>query len=81
MTAYTQDAILLLGDSLTQGASDRSGSGIVERLACMFCGLHLDQLLKPPLAAYLRKFDVINRGLSGYQTDWAIPVSEQVIRR
>lgn len=33
------------------------------------------------LAAYVRKFDVINRGLSGYQTDWAIPVFEQVIRR
>ncbi|KAF8557328.1 SGNH hydrolase [Imleria badia] len=29
--------------------------------------------------AYVRKFDVINRGLSGYQTDWAIPVFEQIL--
>jgi hypothetical protein len=27
---------------------------------------------------YARKLDVINRGLSGYNTDWAIPVFEQV---
>jgi len=63
MAAYTQDVILLLGDSLTQGGLDRSG--IVERLA----------------SVYLRKFDVINRGLGGYQTDWAIPVFEQVIAK
>ena len=43
--------------------------------------LHVDQLLKARPAAYIRKFDVINRGLSGYQSDWAIPVFEQVIRR
>jgi len=29
---------------------------------------------------YVRKLDVINRGFSGYQTDWAIPVCEQVNR-
>jgi hypothetical protein len=79
MAAYTQDVVLLLGDSLTQGRWD--WSGFADRLACMFCGLHLDQPLKPRLATYVRKFDVINRGLSGYQTDWAIPVFEQVIRR
>jgi hypothetical protein len=28
--------------------------------------------------AYSRKLDVLNRGLSGYNTDWAIPVLEQV---
>lgn len=27
---------------------------------------------------YARKLDVLNRGLSGYNTDWAIPVLEQV---
>jgi len=27
--------------------------------------------------AYVRKLDVINRGLSGYNTEWAIPVFEQ----
>ena len=29
---------------------------------------------------YVRKLDVINRGFGGYQTDWAIPVCEQVRR-
>ena len=27
---------------------------------------------------YARKLDVLNRGLSGYNTEWAIPVFEQV---
>jgi hypothetical protein len=26
---------------------------------------------------YARKLDVINRGLSGYNSDWAIPVFEE----
>ncbi|KAG2349588.1 SGNH hydrolase [Suillus weaverae] len=30
---------------------------------------------------YVRKLDVINRGLAGYQTDWAIPVCEQIFAR
>jgi hypothetical protein len=30
------------------------------------------------IEAYSRKLDVINRGLGGYQTDWAIPICEQV---
>ncbi|KAG9318860.1 SGNH hydrolase-type esterase domain-containing protein [Chiua virens] len=59
--AYTQDVILLFGDSLTQGAWDRSG--FAQQLASL----------------YVRKFDVVNRGLSGYQTDWAIPVFEQIL--
>ncbi|KAF8447490.1 SGNH hydrolase-type esterase domain-containing protein [Boletus edulis BED1] len=61
MAAYTQDAILLLGDSLAQGKFDRAG--LADRLACV----------------YVRKMDVINRGLGGYNTDWAIPVAEQVL--
>ena len=32
------------------------------------------------LDAYCRKLDVINRGLSGFNTEWAIPVFEQVSR-
>ncbi|KAI5122981.1 hypothetical protein M0805_006859 [Coniferiporia weirii] len=31
--------------------------------------------------AYARKFDVINRGFGGYNTDWAIPVLEQCLTR
>ncbi|KZV96497.1 GDSL Lipase/Acylhydrolase [Exidia glandulosa HHB12029] len=29
--------------------------------------------------AYRRKLDVLNRGMGGYTTDWALPVFEQVI--
>jgi len=29
--------------------------------------------------AYMRKVDVINRGLGGYNTDWLLPVAEKVI--
>ncbi|KAH7889242.1 SGNH hydrolase-type esterase domain-containing protein [Phlebopus sp. FC_14] len=63
MAATTQDAIMLLGDSLTQGSWEQSG--ISQRLA----------------ATYVRKLDVLNRGFSGYQTDWAIPVFEQVFAK
>ncbi|KAG2157409.1 SGNH hydrolase-type esterase domain-containing protein [Suillus clintonianus] len=31
--------------------------------------------------SYNRKLDVINRGLSGYQTDWAIPIFEQIFAK
>jgi len=30
---------------------------------------------------YVRKLDVINRGFGGYQTDWAIPVCEQIFAK
>ncbi|KAF8590483.1 GDSL Lipase/Acylhydrolase [Ramaria rubella] len=30
---------------------------------------------------YARKLDVINRGMSGYNTEWAIPVFEQIIAK
>ncbi|KAI9056881.1 SGNH hydrolase [Trametes sanguinea] len=59
MTANTQDAIVLLGDSLTEfGFSE---GGFAAKLA----------------NAYIRKLDVINRGFSGYNTDWILPVFEQ----
>ncbi|KAI8998989.1 SGNH hydrolase [Trametes punicea] len=59
MAAYVQDAIMLLGDSLTQGGYDMNG--FAAKLA------HV----------YNRKMDVINRGFSGYNTDWILPVFEQ----
>lgn len=30
------------------------------------------------LDVYARKYDILNRGFSGYNTEWAIPVAEQV---
>uniref|UniRef100_D8PWM2 SGNH hydrolase-type esterase domain-containing protein n=2 Tax=Schizophyllum commune (strain H4-8 / FGSC 9210) TaxID=578458 RepID=D8PWM2_SCHCM len=62
MAAYTQDTIMLFGDSITQGAWEPGKDGFGTRLA------HV----------YARKLDVLNRGLSGYNTEWAIPVFEKV---
>jgi lysophospholipase L1-like esterase len=61
MAANVQDAIMLFGDSLTQGGWEPNMNGFGQRLA------HV----------YARKLDVINRGLSGYNTEWGIPVFEQ----
>ncbi|KIO17862.1 hypothetical protein M407DRAFT_84542, partial [Tulasnella calospora MUT 4182] len=55
------DQILLFGDSITQGAWEEGG--FAQRLACQY--------------VYARKLDVINRGLSGYNSEWAMPVFEQ----
>jgi len=63
MTANIQDAIMLFGDSITQGSWELNGVG--SRLSFV----------------YARKLDVINRGLSGYNTKWAIPVFEQVFAK
>ncbi|GJE98146.1 SGNH hydrolase [Phanerochaete sordida] len=63
MNGYVQDVIMLLGDSLTQGASD--AGGFAQKLSY----------------AYNRKLDVVNRGLSGYNTKWAIPVFTQCLAR
>jgi isoamyl acetate esterase len=49
------DKILLFGDSLTQWAFDMEHRGWATALA----------------HAYVRKADVINRGYSGYNTEWA----------
>ncbi|KAI0373324.1 SGNH hydrolase [Pilatotrama ljubarskyi] len=63
MTTNIQDAIMLLGDSITQFGF--ASNGFAARLA--ECGTD----------AYIRKMDVINRGFSGYNTDWIQPVFEQ----
>ncbi|KAI0350079.1 SGNH hydrolase [Trametes cingulata] len=59
MAANVQDAIMLLGDSITQFGFAPHG----------FAGKLAD--------AYIRKMDVINRGFSGYNTDWIQPVFEE----
>ncbi|KAI0668538.1 SGNH hydrolase [Trametes maxima] len=60
MTVNVQDAIVLLGDSITEISF--AGNGLGARLADV----------------YNRKFDVVNRGFSGYNTDWIIPIFEQI---
>lgn len=61
MAAPVQDAIILLGDSITQYGWD--AGCFAQRLA----------------QDYVRKLDVLNRGFSGYNTDWAIPVFRQCL--
>ncbi|TEB36221.1 GDSL Lipase/Acylhydrolase [Coprinellus micaceus] len=63
MAANVQDVFMLVGDSLTQGGWAPGDTGIGQRLA----------------HAYARKLDVLNRGYSGYNTEWALPVVEQCI--
>lgn len=62
MSETVQDAILLFGDSITQGSWQPDG--IAQKLAYV----------------YARKLDVINRGLSGYNTEWGLRVFKQVLR-
>lgn len=52
---------MLFGDSITQGAWEPGMNGFGEQLS------HV----------YARKLDVLNRGFSGYNTDWATPTFKQ----
>ncbi|KAG6845178.1 hypothetical protein H0H87_012735 [Tephrocybe sp. NHM501043] len=63
MSAAIQDVIMLFGDSITQGAWTPGLNGYGEQLT------HV----------YARKLDVLNRGLSGYNTDWATPAFKKTI--
>ncbi|ORX57364.1 SGNH hydrolase [Hesseltinella vesiculosa] len=55
--------ILLFGDSITQMSFDPALYGFGANLA----------------NAYQRKLDVFNRGFSGYNTDWALPLLRQIL--
>jgi len=65
MAAPVQDVFMLFGDSITQGAWAPGDAGIGQRLA------HV----------YARKLDVLNRGYSGYNTTWGLPVFKQCLAR
>jgi lysophospholipase L1-like esterase len=79
MAANVIDAIMLFGDSITQGSWELNGIGA--RLSCIPFPRDLSSWgsqIWENLVVYARKLDVINRGLSGYNTEWAISVFEQV---
>ncbi|KXN82596.1 hypothetical protein AN958_02447 [Leucoagaricus sp. SymC.cos] len=59
--SVVQDMFMLFGDSITQGAWEPGLNGFGQRLS------HV----------YSRSLDVINRGYSGYNTEWALPLFEQ----
>ncbi|KAF9452289.1 SGNH hydrolase [Macrolepiota fuliginosa MF-IS2] len=65
MAAKVQDVILLFGDSITQGAWEPGLNALGQRLS------HV----------YARRLDVVNRGFSGYNTEWGLPVFEQCIAK
>ena len=80
MSANVQNSIMLFGDSITQGGWETGMNGFGASLARELphidnrCGM----ILRFFLDRYARKLDVINRGFSGYNTEWGIPVFEQV---
>ncbi|KAI8984074.1 SGNH hydrolase [Mycotypha africana] len=37
------------------------------------------QIISTSIKAYVRKVDVLNRGFSGYNTDWALPILYQLL--
>ena len=85
MVAKVQDVFMLVGDSLTQGGWAPGDTGIGQRLARSY---HLFSVVEIGLLtissfedAYARKLDVLNRGYSGYNTEWALPVLDQVRSR
>ncbi|KAK2460607.1 hypothetical protein APHAL10511_007077 [Amanita phalloides] len=61
--ANIQGAFVIFGDSITQGSFEPEHRGFGQRLA------HV----------YARRLDVLNRGLSGYNTDWGLPVLKQCV--
>ncbi|KAH9055911.1 SGNH hydrolase [Lactarius vividus] len=63
MATQYQDTIVLFGDSLTQMGWNPELGGIGARVTDL----------------YARKLDVLNRGYSGYNTDWALPLLKQII--
>ena len=79
MAATYQDAIVLFGDSLTQGSWEFNG--IATRLAGKhFVPWSIDRALKHQCPdIYVRTLDVLNRGFSGYNTVWGIPVLRRVL--
>ena len=82
MAANVHDVFMLVGDSLTQGGWAPGDTGIGQRLTRSYylsCFVEIAWLIISSLEdAYARKLDVLNRGYSGYNTEWALPVVEQV---
>jgi hypothetical protein len=85
MAVNYQDHIILFGDSLTQRSWDIDQGGIGARLAGTWTPMWVTTAtfhrLRNAPDLYARKLDILNRGFSGYNTDWALPVWEQVRQR
>ncbi|OBZ84249.1 Isoamyl acetate-hydrolyzing esterase 1 [Choanephora cucurbitarum] len=62
-SAHAYNQILLFGDSITQFSFNPEQKGYGASLANV----------------YARKSDVLNRGFSGYNTDWSLPILRQLL--
>ena len=80
MATRCQDTIVLFGDSLTQMSWKPELGGIGARVAGVSSLFDVSLVIDLSLLVdlYARKLDVLNRGYSGYNTDWALPVLKQV---
>lgn len=69
---------MLFGDSITQAGWTEGAFGARLAGALPSQGfLYKNDSQFYCADVYSRKFDVLNRGLAGYNTEWAIPVLEQ----
>ena len=74
------DVCVLFGDSITQGSWDIDLNGVGQRFSreSFHTSTHTSGLISIIADVYARKLDVLNRGFSGYTTEWAIPIFKQV---
>lgn len=79
MAAKGYDVIMLFGDSITQKSWGPGLNGFGQRLTgeCA-CPIFQATSIHGATDDYARKLDVLNRGLSGYNTEWAAPIFKQV---
>ncbi|KAK4690568.1 hypothetical protein P7C70_g9549, partial [Phenoliferia sp. Uapishka_3] len=69
------DTIALFGDSITQGAWQPNGLGAA------MANVYQRKRSRKLTSDDERHRDVLNRGLSGYNTAWAIPIAKQWLPR
>ncbi|KAF8260440.1 SGNH hydrolase-type esterase domain-containing protein [Lactarius quietus] len=76
MATRYQDTIVLFGDSLTQMSWNPELGGIGARVAGAPSLFDVWLVIDLSLSrrSVCRKLDVLNRGYSGYNTDWALPI-------
>jgi isoamyl acetate esterase len=73
-----QDAIVLIGDSITQQST--APYGYAQQLTGRYA-LPSACMVPDTLAdVYQRKLDIVVRGLSGYNSTWVFPIFKKVCR-
>ena len=86
--ANVQDIFLIFGDSITEVSFEPEHRGFGQRLARTYllsliinipacCGYQTLSTNHITADVYARRLDIVNRGLSGYNTDWGLRVLKQ----